>query len=146
MSGILIGDIEADSLKPSVIWMVGITEFETGKFTSYHGEAVAEGIVRLSEADAFVGHYIEGYDVPVMERLTDGLVKFDRKRLIDTVPLARQHMPGLENYKLKTIGDYFGIPKLPFREFDAFSPEMEIYCERDCEITLALFRHILQFI
>lgn len=126
--------------------MVGITDFSTGVFTPYVGDAVAEGILRLSEADAFVGHFIEGYDVPVMERLTDNLIHFHRDRLIDTLPLARRHIPGMPNYKLKTFGDMFGLPKLPFREFTEWSPAMIEYCERDCRITLELFRHLLTLI
>jgi hypothetical protein len=146
MSNILIGDIETDDLKPSVIWMVGVMSFETGEFTSYVGDDVAEGILRLVEAEAFVGHNIEGYDVPVMENLTGNLIRFQRDRLIDTLPLSRKHIPGMPNYKLKSFGDMFGIPKLPFREFHTFSPEMVEYCERDCLINLRLFRHLLTLI
>lgn len=140
---VLIGDIEANGLRPNQIWMVGIIELDSGVFTPYVGDDVAEGIMRLAEAELFVGHHIEGYDVPVMERLTEGLVKFEKVRLIDTLPLARSLMPGLENYKLGSFGDMFGLPKLPFREFDRFTPEMIPYCQRDCEINLRLFQHLL---
>lgn len=150
MGNILIGDIECNGLRPNIIWMVGIIDFDTRKYTPYFGDSVAEGIMRLADADAFVGHNIEGYDVPVMERLTSDLVKFNKNNLIDTLPLSKKYMKKphyeLENYKLDTLGEWFGIRKLPFKRFDVWDPDMIPYCERDCEITLKLFEHLIEYL
>lgn len=143
---ILVGDIETNDLRPNIIWMVGVLDFLTDEFTAYTGDDVAEGIVRLAEAEVFIGHNIVGYDIPVMENLTDGLVKFDQSRLIDTLPLSRELMPHLPNHKLATYGEMFNFPKLPFKDFGRFSPEMIPYCEQDCRLSKRVFQHLDEII
>ncbi len=90
MGEILIADLECDSLKPSTIHMVGVLCWGTDQFTDYNGENVAEGLVRIAEADKVIFYNGLGYDVPVVERLTEGLVTFKRDRIIECLDLSRR--------------------------------------------------------
>lgn len=141
---ILVGDIEANGLKPSRIWMVGVLDFHTDEFTAYVGEdEIPYGLMRLAEADLVVGHYFKGYDAPVIERLTEGLITFDRNKIDDTVEISRALFPELSDHKLGTWGELLGYPKLDFTNFDTFDPAMIPYCERDCRLNGALYRFFL---
>lgn len=142
-SDILIGDIETDSLTPTVIHMVGVLDYNSNQFTSYVGEDVAEGLVRLAEADLCIGHNFIGYDAKHIERLTEGLVLFERPKIVDTLDLSKRLMPTLPNHKLATWGDFFGYPKLPAPIFDRFTPAMIPYCERDCRLNKRVFDYLM---
>lgn len=140
----LLFDIETDGLTPTVIHMIGIIDLDTNKYFSFNGDDVAEAIVLLSEADLLVGHNVLGYDIRVMEKLTGGLVKFDTSRVVDTLPLARDLIPGLANYKLSTLGKIVGLSKLEAPSFQTYTPLMETYCRRDCEVSALLFHYLME--
>lgn len=144
---ILIADLETNSLNPSVIWVVGVLDFETDEFTSYtHPEGnVAEGLLRLLEADLVVFHNGKGYDVPVIKRLTEGLVEIPEEKIVDTLELSRK-MVKMKNHGLEAWGEIFDLNKTKdtIPNFDCFWPQMVPYCERDCRITKKLFELILE--
>ena len=136
---ILIGDIETNAIHmPSDIWMVGVLDYDSDVFTAYHGDDVAEGLLRLAEADLAIGHNFKGYDIKNIERMTAGLVKFDMRKVIDTLDLSRRHAT-LKDHKLKTWGEMFDFPKGDYTDFSRFRPEMIPYCERDCRLTKLVF-------
>jgi hypothetical protein len=135
---ILIGDIETDGLKPSVIHMVGVLDYDTDEYTSYHGEDLVDGLLRLSEADLVIGHNFIGYDIKNIERMTNKLVMFDRRKVVDTLDLSRRYAL-LENHKLKTWGEMFEFPKGDHSDFSRYTKAMDIYCERDCRLTKLVF-------
>lgn len=141
---LLVGDIETNGLKPNTIWMVGVLDIQTDVFTPYVGDDVAEGIVRLAEADLCIGHHFLGYDRKVIEELTGGLVRFKPERIVDTLKLSQKLMPHLKNHKLETYGELFDYPKLPFKKFDVFDPAMIPYCERDCRLNLRTFHFLYE--
>lgn len=140
---ILVGDIETNGFKPSIIWVVGIIDYNTRKFKSYTGDAVAEGLLRLAEAECVIGHNFKDYDAKQIERLTDGLVTIDNEKIVDTLELSRKVEPTLSNHKLETWGEILGRPKIDFKRFDKFDPLMVPYCRRDCEINLDLFNYLM---
>ena len=135
---ILIADIECDSLKPSVIWMVGTLNYHTDEYISYHGDTLVDGLLALESADKLIFYNGTGYDVPVIERLTEGLIKINKKRIIECLTLSRRFTT-LKNHKLKTWGEMFDFPKGDHSDFSKYSPEMDIYCERDCRLTKLIF-------
>lgn len=142
---ILISDIETNGLRPDVIWVVGILDFETDEFTAYtHADDnIAEGLLRLMEADAVVFHNGDDYDVPVIERLTDGLITFDRAKVLDTLKMGRKLVPQMKTQKLLEWGEVFEVPKVAFDGWDQYDPLMVPRCQRDCEITKLLFQFLL---
>lgn len=137
MDTILCFDIEADGFEPSEIFVLGVTDFHTGEFTAYTSEAgnVAEGLIRLTEADMLICHYGLGYDIPQIERLTDGLITIDRSKVVDTCALSMRLFPNLVNHKLRTWGDILGFPKGSWDDFTKFDPGMVPYCQIDCAVT-----------
>lgn len=140
---ILVFDIETDSLTPSVIHCVGILDWETDTYSAFTGDDIAAALVRLSQADVLVGHWASEFDCPVIENLTDGLIRFDYSRLVDTVKLSRSHFPGLANHKLATWGELLGFPKLEHSDFETCSPTMLVYLERDVRLTAMLFDFLM---
>lgn len=142
--GTLIADIETDGFVPQRIWMIGLLDYETDIFESYVGEdRVPEAIMRMKDADLLIGHNLRGYDVFQIERLLEGLVKFDPDRIVDTLELARAVFPHFEKHGLESWGERLGFPKLEYKVFDRFEPQMVPYCERDCRLTRKLLDHLL---
>jgi hypothetical protein len=135
---ILIADLECDSLRPSVIHMVGVLDYESDEFYDYHGDEVVDGLMRLAEADRVVFYNGKGYDVPVIERLTEGLVIFRPEQIVECLDLSRRYV-SMKNHKLKSWGELFDFPKGDHTDFTKWSKSMSIYCERDCRLTKLVF-------
>lgn len=140
----LISDIETDAIDmPTTIHMVGVIDLFTGEYTSYHGDTVPEGLIRIEGAKV-IGHNFRKYDAAQIERLTGNMIKFDQKRIIDTLELSRKFVPEFPNHKLDTWGQALGYPKLKHKDFKTYSQEMDTYCERDCLITKKVFEFLLE--
>jgi hypothetical protein len=135
---VLITDLECDSLKPSTIHMVGVLNYFTDEYMSYHGDNVVDGLLEIESADLLIFYNGTGYDIPVIERLTNGLVKINRSKVIEVLNMSRRYVT-MENHKLKQWGKLFGFPKGDHSDFSKYSPEMDIYCERDCRLTKMVF-------
>lgn len=135
---ILVADLECESLKPTMIHMVGILDFHTDEFCDYHGDEVVDGLLRLAEADKIIFYNGTGYDVPVISKLTNGLVNIRKDQIIETLDLSRAYCK-LKNHKLATWGEMFDFPKGDHSDFTKWSPEMSTYCERDCRLTKKVF-------
>lgn len=119
--------------------MVGVLDYITDEFRDYHGDDVAEGLVRIAEADCVIFYNGKGYDIPVIVRLTEGLVTFDPECVVECLDLSRKHVRELDNHKLKTWGEIFEFPKGDHTDFSKWSEEMSEYCERDCRLTKKVF-------
>ena len=134
-------DIEANGYKPSEIFCIGVTNLLSGERMMFTPETIAEGCMFLSDADVLIGHYIRGYDCPVIERLSQGLVTFSNTQLLDTLDMSKA-LISRKKHSLASWGDDFGIPKMASPLFESYSPVMLPYCARDVEITVALFYHL----
>jgi len=135
---ILIADLECDSLHPSTIHMVGILDYFSDEFHDYHGDEIVDGLIRLQQADAVIFYNGKGYDIPVIERLTNGLVTFRPEQIIECLDLSRRYVK-MKNHKLRTWGEMFGFPKGDHNDFTKWSNNMSIYCERDTRLTKLVF-------
>lgn len=135
---ILVADLECESLRPSIIHMVGILDYETDEFIDYHGADVSDGLLRLAKADKIIFYNGKGYDVPVISRLTDGLINLQPNQIIEVLDLSRR-LVEMQNHKLKTWGEIFDFPKGDHTDFTKWSPNMSVYCERDCRLTKKVF-------
>jgi len=142
---VLVSDIETNGYTPNTIWVCTIVDFHTDECKSYYGDAVAEGLVRLAEADYVVGHNFRQYDAKVIHDLTEGLVTIQPERIIDTLELSRSLFPDRPKHSLSFWGEVLGYPKLIFNEFQTFSPRMVEYCERDTKLNKLLFDFFLQY-
>src|SRR5690606_14086906 len=69
--------------------------------------AVRQALERVGDA-VIVGHSV-GFDLGFMEAaLADG-TRFESGRYLDTLTIAREGYPDLENYKLSTLSAFFGV-------------------------------------
>lgn len=142
---ILVADLETDGFNPSIIWVVGILDYTTDEFTAYTDENVAEGLMRIAEAELVIGHNFLGYDAEVAEKLTGGLIQIDREKVYDTLLMGRQLLPDMKCQKLAEWGDLLGLPKIVFNEgFESFHPLMVPYCERDCRLNKRVFDFLVE--
>jgi DNA polymerase III epsilon subunit-like protein len=66
--------------------------------------------------------------------------------VVDTVKLSRRLAPHLPNHKLATYGDLLGFPKLPFHEFETFTPEMAVYMERDVRLNALVWEFLWELL
>ena len=136
-------DLEANGFKPSHIFCICVTDLLTGETKEFTPETLAEGCLLLAQADFVVGHYIRGYDCPVIERLTDKLVTFRPESILDTLDMSKA-LTSNPKHSLKFWGTELGLPKLESPLFESYTPGMLVYCRRDVEITVKLFYHLVE--
>lgn len=139
---ILISDIETDGFDPSIIWCVGVMDYKTKEYMSFHGDDVVLGLMLLAEAEMVVGHNFRCFDARHIRKMTDGIV--DLKSIYDTYDASRRFFPKMPNHKLESWGELFGYPKIAFNDFHKFSNEMLEYLERDVRLNERVFDVMLQ--
>ena len=134
----LVFDIETDDLNATKIWCISICDVDTEKVSSYYGNTLTEGVERLQKADKLIGHNIIGFDIPVIKELLN--IDLSNKILVDTLVLSRLFNPVREgNHGLESWGYRVKLPKIDFKEYDTFSKEMVVYCERDVIINKKVY-------
>ncbi|HEV7810033.1 MAG TPA: exonuclease domain-containing protein, partial [Candidatus Limnocylindrales bacterium] len=84
--------------------MHGITDKDVAKAPS-PAEAAAQALDRIGDA-VVVGHNVI-FDLGFLEQA--GAPRIDQARLLDTLTLAREGYPDLQNYKLDTLASFFGV-------------------------------------
>jgi hypothetical protein len=139
MDAILVADIETDSLDARVIHAIGILDYNTNEYTCYAGDELPDGLLRLEAADIIIGHWFSEFDAPTIERITKGLIRFDYKKIVDTVKLSKALVSELPNHKLETYGDIFGFPKLHQKDYSTWTPKFAEYLERDVRLNKLVF-------
>lgn len=134
-------DIEADSLEPTVIYVMcweNIRTKETGKCI---GNAELQDFFRQTHGSRYVGHNILKYDAPVLVRL--GGIALRVSDCVDTLVLSTLYSPSLKGgHSLGAWGERVGFKKMDFDDWTHLSDEMVTYCHRDVEITAELFRRL----
>jgi polyribonucleotide nucleotidyltransferase len=70
-------------------------------------EAVKQALERVGDA-VIVGHSV-GFDLAFMEAALGDGTRFESGRYLDTLTIAREGYPDLENYKLGTLSNFFGV-------------------------------------
>jgi DNA polymerase III epsilon subunit-like protein len=136
-------DIEANGFKPSEIFCISMIDLLSLEERFFAPADIPEGLVILGEAKMVVGHYIRGYDCPVIERLTDGAVTFPEDVMLDTLDMSKALSPS-KKHSLAWWGDIFGLPKMKSPLFERYTPQMKPYCIRDMEINLKVFLHLIE--
>lgn len=147
----LVFDLECDNLldKVSQIWIVGIYDLDKHEYTAYTGDDIIDGLQRLEAADKIYTYNGDAYDLTVIEKLTGGLIKFDRTKHLDLCLLSRALFKSvMPSHKLKDWGEILDFPKMDYTGgFDEWNDEMLPYCEIDVRLTvevLKYFQSILQ--
>jgi len=141
----LVVDIEANDLLENVskIWMIVCKDVDTGEifqFTSKIGNLMDFNTL-VHRYDKFVMHNGIGYDMPVLKKILNISIPFDK--VMDTFILSQMIYPNeMQSHGLAAWGKYFQYPKGDFKDFSQYSDEMLEYCIRDVDITYKLFLKI----
>ena len=138
----LIFDIETDGLDANVIWCIVCQDIETSKVYKFPPEKIQEGLALLESASCLIGHNIIGFDIPVLEKLTD--INLKGIPVIDTLVLSRLFNPVRDGgHSLEVWGNKLQYPKLDFKEFESYTPEMLHYCTNDVRLNSAVYDYLL---
>lgn len=132
----IVFDIEANGLKPTKIHCMA---WNDTKDYAHMNVTWDYNIMReiLLEADELVGHNIQLFDVPVLERILDIKVK---ARLIDTLALSWYLYPNRIKHGLESWGEDFGIEKPHIDDWNSLKVEEYFHrCEEDVRINSRLW-------
>ena len=86
--------------------MHGITDADVKKAPT-PAEAAKQAVAFIGDAP-IVGHSV-GFDLAFLEAALGDGTHFEQGRYLDTLVIAREGYPDLENYKLPTLSHFFGI-------------------------------------
>jgi DNA polymerase I len=163
----LLFDIETNSLDPDVCHSLVIIDLDADKLYSYADQEgylpISEGLELMTKATRLVGHNIQGYDLPALEKLYGLTFKAE---VHDTLLMSRLLWSDIKSndfnfaaknpdfpkkligsHSLKAWGhrlkNYKGDFEFTEERFAVWSKEMQDYCEQDCLLNKDLYRLIL---
>ena len=157
----LIFDLETTGLprRGSQLHCLVIRDTDTDQAAVYDnrdGLQVADGIRRLEQASAIVGHNIINFDVPMLKELGSfdpqgevidtlvlsrlyyaNLIERDYEKQIDGMPVKLYGRHSLEawGHRLKCFKGEYGKQN----DWSTYTPEMRDYCVQDTEVTASLW-------
>lgn len=154
----LVFDLETNGFLPEVdrIHCIAAKDPDSHEKFSFSPARVNEGIELLEKADVVIAHNGQRFDIPVIKKLYPGwrspilrdtllmarLFHPDVKREMDFGLLAQKKLPGkmMGSHALAAWGHRLGNFKGDFAgPWDQWTPEMQVYCEQDVEVTTELF-------
>ena len=159
----LVFDIESNGLLDEMdkIWSIVIHNIDTKQTFSFDPSGIDDAVKMLQNADVIIGHNILGFDIPAIVKIfprfnippyVDTLIcsrliwsdikendfKFQRKTTSFPSRLIGKHSLEAWGYRLHLLkGDYAQT-----NDFSSWSPELQLYCERDVAVTLKLYQKI----
>lgn len=137
----VVCDIETDGLLPHVscIWCIVAKDYDTGEmfiFTSDPDDEhpdIGDFATFADEVHHWIGHNFLGYDMRVLKKILN--VKIKGNRVTDTLVVSRlQAATRQGGHSLDSWGTTLNYPKLPFKDFTEYTPEMLEYCINDVEL------------
>jgi DNA polymerase I-like protein with 3'-5' exonuclease and polymerase domains len=132
---ILTLDIETNTAHDK-IWCCGVS---TGVLED------SNGLQRMiDDAEVVVGHNIIGFDAPLLRKLWG--IDIPEEKLRDTLILSRLYdPPRTGGHSLAAWGETLGSPTGDFDDYDGgLCQEMIDYCQQDVEITVRLYKHLME--
>ena len=157
----LIVDLESNGFLDRLdrIHCIVCKDIETQKVYSYNPDNLNDGLELLKKATLLVGHNIQGFDLPALDKVFGFKYKGE---ILDTLLCSRliwtnrqeldfkvKDLPPklIGRHSLESWGYRLGLRKGDYQEhstFDVWSLEMQDYCERDVEVTYKLYELIKQ--
>jgi DNA polymerase I len=164
-------DCETDGLLDTLttIHSLVLIDVDTGEMavSAYQHLTITVGLTMLMEADEIIGHNVIGFDIPAIQKVypwfqpkgtvSDTLVAsrliwsdladedFENNRKAEALRVDPLPNKMIGSHSLKAWGYRLGILKGDFgatADWSVWSPEMQLYCEQDVRVTVALYRHI----
>ena len=165
----IVFDIETNGFLEDLTKVHCIALADTDGIRSFNGAAIEDGLRILEEADVLIGHNIQDFDLPALKKVYP---LFNPKGVVrDTLILSRLIWPEITEqdyalvrrqvgfpstmiglHKLEAWGHRLGITKGDFGKaakegenesvWAEWSQEMEDYCKRDVDVSVALWRMI----
>lgn len=142
----LVFDIETDGLLLDVskFWVGWTYCLESKKYEKFLD---ADTMVEyLNTADTIIGHNIIGYDIPALNKLSKNNVSKELK-IIDTLILSRLAYYDEDisySHSLRAYGLRLGFPKGDHNDWTKYTPEMDVYCKQDVDVTTKLYQHLMR--
>ena len=138
----LILDIETDDLDATCIHVVVCKNIDTGKVRSFREWEKNKLQSYLDSTEQLIMHNGISFDLPVLERLWG--ISFPYTKVIDTLIISQLHNPIRDGGNgLKNWGDILEFPKMSApSSFKAYTPRMQLYCERDVAVTEKVYHHL----
>lgn len=131
-------DVEADSLKPSRIWVVCVQNVATLETAYFRDRTSFRAWLDAHRDSYLVGHNAISFDVPVLNRLWNAEIA--TTRVVDTLVLSYLYDPSMAGgHGLEAWGIRLKIFKGDFSDFSQYSEEMLKYCQQDVWLTLNVF-------
>ncbi len=156
----LIVDLETNGFleKLDTIHCIVCKDIDTGEVYSYNPDNIEDGLKLLYKATVIVGHNIQGFDIPALEKVYNFKLNAE---IYDTLLVSRLIYTNLldNDYKHKELppklygrhsleawGYRLGLRKGDYQEhsdFTEYNFAMLEYCQRDVEVTYLLFKKLL---
>lgn len=101
--------VKIDSTIPTKITQLTDISNKTIQDADYI-DLVMPRFLSFIEDSTLIGHNIKSFDIPFLNTFCTNLgLPQIKNNLIDTLPLSREKLPELDNHKLSTICDFYGI-------------------------------------
>ena len=139
-------DVEADGLLEHATRIHCLCYYDLSTNDSSFLHSYESIIEFLEKADVLIGHNIQRYDIPLLEKLLGIKIK---ATLVDTLALSWYLEPDLVVHGLEEWGDKFGIPKPVINDWNNLSIDDYIHrCTEDVKINTKLWKrfrsHLIQ--
>lgn len=142
-SGVIVIDIEADSLTPTKVWCMCWKDILTKEKGTITDMEELESFFRDRPDALYIGHNILRFDGPVLNKFVNANITVDN--CIDTLIMSMLYHPSLPGgHSLSEWGSRLGNAKIEFNDFSRLTPEMIKYCEQDVEVTASLFIRLMK--
>lgn len=145
-----VTDIEGNGLYEDIdtFHCAWIIDAVSGERKGYRPHQFIEYCEDLSTYDVAVLQNGIDFDFAALTKLNP---KFKAPPIFDTLVLSRMVEPDRFSHGLKSWGKQLGLEKINYgadsdedaeEQWEKFDEPMFVYCERDVEVTLALYKHL----
>jgi DNA polymerase-1 len=138
-------DIEANGYLEEAdrIWIVVAHNLDTHELRYWlEGDLGWQEV--FNSATKIVGHFITGYDIPLLEKLT-GWVPPKSLVIHDTLIMSRildYKRFGEDGHSLEVWGRHLNHPKFELEDFSQYTEETKIRCISDVELNVMIYRQL----